>query len=315
MEPEKIIISCAVTGSIHTPSMSPYLPVGPHEIATSAIEAARAGAAIVHLHVRRPEDGFPIQDVALFEEVVAEIEAETDVIINLTTGGSVLMTLEERLAPALRLKPELASLNMGSISINLRPMLRRGTDFQHTWEHDYLENSAGKVFKNTFSDIETILTRCSANGTRFEYECYDVGHLYNLGYFAEAGLAKPPFLVQGVFGLLGGIGAHPEDVMHMKRTADRLFGSDLVWSVLAAGKNQTPITMFSALLGGHIRVGLEDSLWERRGALATSNALQVANASSRLASLDLGVATPREARAMLALKGRSAEPAEVSNAL
>ncbi|WP_322008757.1 3-keto-5-aminohexanoate cleavage protein [Paraburkholderia sp. J12] len=298
-----VIISCAITGSIHTPSMSPYLPVTPDEIARSAIEASKAGAAIVHLHVRRPEDGYPVQDVGLFREVVTQIREGCDAIINLTTGGASFMTIDERLEPAVQIQPELASLNMGSISINLSPMLRRDREFRFEWERRYLEDSAGMVFKNSFKDIEHILRRCSDHGTRFEFECYDIGHLYNLAYFVERQIIKPPFFVQSVFGLLGGIGAHPEDVAHMYRTAQRLFGSDLVWSVLGAGKGQMRLAAFSALNGGNVRVGLEDSLWVGPGRLAESNAAQVTQVRGLLDGLALPIASPQQARERLALKG------------
>jgi uncharacterized protein (DUF849 family) len=298
-----VIISCAITGSIHTPSMSKFLPVTPDEISRSAIEASKAGAAIVHLHVRRPEDGYPIQDVGLFREIVAQIHAGCDSIINLTTGGSAFMTVDERLDPAMQIQPELASLNMGSISINLAPMLRRYKEFRCDWERRYLEDSAGMVFRNTFKDIEHILRRCGDNGTRFEFECYDIGHLYNLAHFADRQLVKGPFFVQSVFGLMGGIGAHPEDVAHMYRTARRLFGEDLVWSVLGAGKDQIRSAMFSALNGGNVRVGLEDSLWLAPGELAESNAAQVKHVSGLLGGLSLPIASPQQARERLALKG------------
>ncbi|CAE6941372.1 3-keto-5-aminohexanoate cleavage enzyme [Paraburkholderia domus] len=304
MKPKrKVIISCAITGSIHTPSMSPYLPVTPGEIAQSAIGAANAGASIVHLHARRPEDGFPTQHLGLFREIVQEIRRGCDAIVNLTTGGSAIMTLDERLAPALELKPELASLNMGSMNFGLYQMLGREREFKHAWERPFLEGSRDLVFRNTFADIENILRRCGENGTRFEFECYDTSHLYNLAHFVDRGLVKGPFFVQNVFGLLGGIGTHPEDISHMKRTADRLFGNELVWSVLSAGKTQTPTITMAALLGGNVRVGLEDSLWDGPGQLAPSNAAQVTRISSILNGLSLELASPQHARETLALKG------------
>jgi uncharacterized protein (DUF849 family) len=303
MPSPSVIISCAITGSIHTPSMSNFLPVTPAEIARSAINASKAGAAIVHLHVRRPKDGYPVQDTGLFREAVAQIRAGCDSIINLTTGGASFMTIDERLEPAMRIQPELASLNMGSISINLSPMLRRYSEFRFDWEPRYLEDSAGMVFKNSFKDIEQILRRCGDNGTRFEFECYDIGHLYNLAHFVDRQIIKPPFFVQSVFGLLGGIAAHPEDLAHMHRTAHRLFGDDLVWSVLGAGKNQMRTAMFSALNGGNVRVGLEDSLWLGQGELAESNAAQVTHVHGMLEGLGLSIATPQQARERLALKG------------
>src|SRR4051812_34585271 len=267
----KVIITCAVTGSIHTPSMSPYLPVTPKEIAEAAIGAAEAGAAIVHLHARDPVDGSPTQNPDLFRQFAPEIRKRSNVVLNFTTGGAATMSIEERLQPALQLKPEVASLNMGSMNFGLYPMLTRHTTFQHDWEQPYLEGSADRIFKNTFSDIERILTSCAENGTRFEIECYDIGHLYTAAHFLERGLIQPPLLIQSVFGILGGIGAHAEDVLHMRRTADRLFGDAYQWSVLGAGRNQIPVATLSAAMGGHVRVGLEDSLWDGPGRLAESN--------------------------------------------
>ena len=300
----KVIITCAVTGSIHTPSMSPYLPVTSAEIATAALEAADAGAAIVHLHARDPSDGRPSQDVGLFRQFVPEIKEHSDVIINITTGGSPTMTVEERLQPALQLKPEIASLNMGSMNFGLYEMLGRFKDFKHDWEQPYLAGSDDRVFKNTFKDIAYILQSCSENQTRFEIECYDIGHLYTAAHFLERGLLKPPLFIQSVFGLRGGIGGHAEDILQMRRTADRLFGKDYVWSVLGAGRGQMPIAAISASIGGNVRVGLEDSLWESPGQLATSSAAQVKRVRTIIEALSLEVATPEEARQMLQLKGR-----------
>ena len=301
----KVIITCAVTGSIHTPSMSPYLPVTSAEIATAALEAADAGAAIVHLHARDPSDGRPSQDVGLFRQFVPEIKEKSDVIINITTGGSPTMTVEERLQPALQLKPEIASLNMGSMNFGLYEMLGRFKEFKHDWEKPYLAGSDDRVFKNTFKDIAYILQSCSENQTRFEIECYDIGHLYTAAHFLERGLVKPPLFIQSVFGLRGGIGGHAEDILQMRRTADRLFGKDYVWSVLGAGRGQMPIAAISASIGGNVRVGLEDSLWESPGQLATSSAAQVKRVRTIIEALSLEVATPEEARQMLQLKGRN----------
>jgi len=301
----KVIITCAVTGSIHTPSMSPHLPVTPAEIAKAAIGAAEAGAAIVHLHARNPKDGSPSQDPALFHEFLPQIAVASDVVINLTTGGAATMTIEDRLQPALQLKPEVASLNMGSMNFGLYEMLGRFKDFKHDWERPYLEGSDERIFKNTFRDIAYILTSCSENGTRFEIECYDIGHLYTAAHFLDRGLVKPPLFIQSVFGIRGGIGAHPEDVAHMKRTADRLFGDQYYWSVLGAGRNQMPVAAQAAVMGGNVRVGLEDSLWLGRGQLAKSNAEQVAKAKRMLEELGLAVASPNDAREMLKLKGAS----------
>ena len=304
-ESRKVIITCAVTGAIHTPSMSPYLPVTGQEIAAAAIGAAQAGAAIVHLHARQLEDGAPSQDPALFTAFLPQIKAQSDVVVNITTGGAPTMLVAERLVPVATFKPEVASLNMGSMNLGLYPMLNRFKEFKHAWERPYLANSDDRVFKNTFKDIAHILETCANNGTRFEIECYDIGHLYTAAHFIERGLIKPPFLIQSVFGLLGGIGPHPEDVAHMRRTADRLFGDDYVWSVLGAGRNQMPIAAQSLAMGGHVRVGLEDSLWDGPGNLAQSNAAQVTRARSLIEGLGLKVATPDEVRQMLQLKGRS----------
>jgi uncharacterized protein (DUF849 family) len=301
----KVIITCAVTGSIHTPTMSKFLPITPKEIADAAIGAAEAGAAIVHLHARNPKDGSPTQDPNLFREFLPTIKAKSNVVINLTTGGAATMTTQERLQPALQLKPEVASLNMGSMNFGLYPMVERYKNFQHQWEVDYLEGSRDRVFKNTYKDIEYILSSCSDNNTRFELECYDISHLYNLAHFADRGIVKAPFFVQSVFGIMGGIGGHPEDILHMKRTADRLFGNDYVWSVLGAGRNQIPVATMSAAMGGNVRVGLEDSLWDGPGKLAETNAAQVKRARTIIEALSLDVATPDEARAMLKLKGGS----------
>ena len=299
----KVIITCAVTGAIHTPSMSPYLPVTPDEIAEAAIGAAKAGAAIVHLHARNPKDGSPSQDPELFRKFLPKIKAASDVVINLTTGGAPTMTIDERLQPALLLKPEVASLNMGSMNFGLYEMLGRFKEFKHDWEKPYLAGSDERIFKNTFRDIAMILESCSDNDTRFEIECYDIGHLYTAAHFLDRRLVKPPLFIQSVFGIRGGIGPHPEDVLHMKRTADRLFGDAYYWSVLGAGRNQMFIAAMSAVMGGNVRVGLEDSLWLGRGQLAKSNAEQVAKARRLIEELGLTVATPAEAREMLKLKG------------
>lgn len=299
----KVIITCAVTGSIHTPSMSAHLPVTPQQIEDAAVGAAEAGAAIVHLHARDPVDGRPSQDVALFKEFVGNIKQRCSAIVNLTTGGAQTMTVEERLQPALQLKPELASLNMGSMNFALHPMLTKYKQFKHAWEPQYLESTRDSVFRNTFKDIEYILQSCADNATRFEFECYDTAHLYNLAHFVDRGIVKGPLFVQTVFGILGGIGTHADDVAHMKRTADRLFGDQYVWSVLGAGRFQMPIAAQSAAAGGNMRVGLEDSLWDGPGQLAESNAIQVRRVRSILEGLSLDIATPEEARQILELKG------------
>jgi uncharacterized protein (DUF849 family) len=300
----KVIVTCAVTGAIHTPTMSPYLPITPKEIADAAVGAAEAGAAIVHLHARDPIDGRPNQDPKYFREFAQDISSRSDVVINFTTGGAPTMSIEERLQPALLLKPEVASLNMGSMNFGLYPMLGRYHDWKYDWEVPYLAGSDDRIFKNTFKDIQHILESCAANHTRFEIECYDIGHLYTAAHFLERKIVKPPLFIQSVFGILGGIGAHAEDVMQMKRTADRLFGDDYVWSVLGAGRNQTQLITLSAILGGNCRVGIEDSLWDGPGHLARTNADQVTRIRTILEALSFDIATPDEARAMLQLKGK-----------
>ena len=300
----KVIITCAVTGAIHTPTMSPHLPITADEIADAAISAAQAGAAIVHLHARAPEDGRPTQHPDAFKQFLPRIAASSDVVVNLTTGGSQTMTVEERLQPAMQLQPEVASLNMGSMNFGLYDMLPRYASWKWDWEPAYLAGTEAGIFKNTFKDIAEILRSCSGNGTKFELECYDIGHLYTAAHFLERGLLQPPLFIQSVFGIRGGIGPHPEDVLHMKRTADRLFGRDFQWSVVAAGRHQMLVAVQSAVLGGNVRVGLEDSLWIGKGRLATSNGEQVAKIRRILDELGLEVATPAEARQILKLKGK-----------
>ena len=299
----KVMITCAVTGAIHTPSMSPHLPITADEIAEAALGAHEAGAALVHLHARDPADGRPDQRPEAFTPFLARIKQAANVVINITTGGAPTMSVEERLKPCAYFKPEVASLNMGSMNFGLFPMLARFKDFKFDWERPYLEGSDERIFKNTFRDISNILSTCAANDTRFEIECYDIGHLYTLRHFADRGLVKPPFFIQSVFGILGGIGPHPEDVAHMKRTADRLFGDQYQWSVLGAGRNQLPIATQSVALGGNVRVGLEDSLWIGPGQLAESNAQQVRAVRQIIEGLGLEVASADEAREMLQLKG------------
>jgi uncharacterized protein (DUF849 family) len=303
-EQRKVIITCAVTGAIHTPTMSPHLPVTPEEIAQGAIGAAKAGAAIVHLHAREPKDGRPTQDPEVFKRFLPAIKAASDVVVNLTTGGAPTMSVEERLQPALKLKPEVASLNMGSMNFGLYEMIPRYKEWKHDWELPYLQGSDERIFRNTFKDIAYILQSCSGNDTRFEIECYDIGHLYTAAHFLDRGLVKPPLFIQSVFGIRGGIGPHPEDVLHMKRTADRLFGDQYQWSVLGGGRNQMYIATQSAVMGGNVRVGLEDSLWIGKGQLAKSNADQVSKIRRILEELGLEIATPDDARRILKLKGR-----------
>jgi uncharacterized protein (DUF849 family) len=300
---KKVIITCAITGSIHTPSMSPYLPVTAQQIADNAIAAAEAGAAIVHLHARDPKDGRPDQSIEAYAPFLQVIKQRSNVAVNITTGGAMTMTVDERVKPAAHYAPEVASLNMGTMNFGLYPMLERYKEFQHDWERAYLEGSRTGMFKNTLADIEYILTTCANNGTRFEVECYDIGHLYTLRHFADRGIIKPPFFIQSVFGILGGIGPHYEDVVMMKRTADRLFGDQYHWSVLGAGRNQMPIAAMSLAMGGNVRVGLEDSLWIGPGQLAKSNAEQVTRVRQIIEGLGLEVASPDDAREILALKG------------
>jgi uncharacterized protein (DUF849 family) len=304
-KPRKVIITCAVTGAIHTPSMSPHLPITAQEIADAAIGAAEAGAAVVHLHARNPQDGRPDQTPEAFLPFLKVIKQRSDVVINLTTGGAPTMLVEERVRPAATLKPEVASLNMGTMNFGLYPMIPRYKGkFKFDWEEPYLDNSKKGMFKNTLADIEYILATCAENNTRFEIECYDIGHLYTLKHFLDRGLIKTPLFIQSVFGILGGIGTHPEDVIMMKRTADRLFGPDAFhWSVLGAGGAQMRVAAMAASMGGNVRVGLEDSLWIGAGKLAESNAQQVTNVRKIIEGLGLDIASPDEAREILALKG------------
>lgn len=305
MKNKKVIITCAVTGAVHTPSMSPYLPKTPDDIAQAAIDAAKAGAAVVHLHARDPENGKPSQDPDIFRQFLPRIASESDAIINITTGGSPIMSVEERLQPALVFEPEIVSLNMGTMNFGLYEMLQRFKDFKYEWEEPYLKNSDANIFRNTFRDIEHILRVCGDAGTRFEIECYDVGHLYTAAHFRDRGLLTGPLFIQTAFGIRGGIGVHYEDVLMMKRTADRLFGDDYVWSVLGGGRHQMPIATMSAALGGNVRVGLEDSLWGKPGELAKSSAEQVTRVRTILEALSLEIASPEDVRQILQLKDRS----------
>jgi uncharacterized protein (DUF849 family) len=305
-EARKVIITCAVTGSIHTPTMSPHLPITPDEIAEHAIAAAQAGAAILHLHARDPRDGRPTPDPGVFMEFLPRIHAATDAVINITTGGSMQMTLEQRLAAPLRVKPEMCSLNMGSMNFGIYPMAARYPAWKYDWEPAYLEGSRDAIFKNTFRDIERILEQLGEGcGTRFEFECYDVGHLYTLAHFLERGLVKPPLFVQTIFGILGGIGPDPENLQHMRVIADKLFGREnYAWSILGAGRHQMNLISSGATMGGNVRVGLEDNLYLGRGELARTNADQVKKIRLILEALSLEIATPAEARKMLLLKGK-----------
>lgn len=300
---DKVIISCAITGSIHTPTMSEALPVNSAQIAEQAIGAAEAGAAILHLHARNEEDGSPTQDPAMFRRFLPRIKESCDAVVNITTGGGLGMSLDDRLAAAKMLKPELASMNMGSLNFGLFPAASKIKEFKHPWERPYLEMTRDFILSNTFAQIERGITELSALGTRFEFECYDVGHLYNLAHFVDRKMIEPPFLVQSIFGILGGIGTDPENLMHMKRVADSLFGRDYILSVLGAGRHQMGLVTMGAILGGCVRVGLEDSIYIAKGRMARSNAEQVAKIKRILEDLSLEVATPEEARRMLNLKG------------
>jgi uncharacterized protein (DUF849 family) len=301
---QKIIISAAITGSIHTPTMSPYLPITPDQIAESAIDAAKAGAAILHLHARDPVDGRPTPDPAVFMQFLPRIKSACDAVINITTGGGQLMTVDQRLIGPLSAKPEMCSLNMGSMNFALFPLADRYPTFKHPWEEQFLRGTDDFIFRNTFKDIARILKELGqAHGTRFEHECYDVGHLYTLAHFVDKGAIKPPFFIQMIFGILGGIGADMRNLMFMKETADNLFGKDYRWSVLAAGKNQMAFCTQAAMMGGNVRVGLEDSLYISKGKLSTSNAQQVTKIRTIIEELGLEIATPNEAREILALKG------------
>ncbi|RLP25859.1 3-keto-5-aminohexanoate cleavage protein [Mesorhizobium sp. YM1C-6-2] len=300
----KVIITCAVTGSIHTPTMSPHLPITPNEIVEASVGAAEAGASVIHLHARDPETGKPSPDPRLFMDFLPRIKQQTNAVMNISTGGGLKMSLEERLEAAHAAQPELCSLNMGSMNFVLSQIVPKYSEWKYDWEKPYLEGTKQGIVSNTFEQIERIIVEVGqAYGTRFEFECYDVSHLYALAHFLDRKLLTPPLFVQTIFGLLGGIGADPEDMMHMRRTADRLFGGDYMWSILAAGKHQMGLCTMGAVMGGNVRVGLEDSLYLGKGQLAKSNAEQVAKIKRILGELSLDVATPDEARNLLKLKG------------
>jgi uncharacterized protein (DUF849 family) len=302
----KVIITCAITGAVHTPTMSEYLPLTPDQIAEQSIEAAEAGASILHLHARDPKDGRPSPDPALFEEFVPRIAGATDAIINITTGGSTRMTLEERLAYPILSKPEMCSLNMGSMNFSIHPFARKINEWKHNWEKPYVEGMEDLIFRNTFKDIKHILTTLGDEGTRFEFECYDVGHLYNLAHFVDEGLIKPPFFIQSIYGILGGMGPDPENLAVMRTIADRLFGRDTYqFSILGAGRHQMQLLTMGAIMGGNVRVGLEDSIYLGRGVKAKSNAEQVTKIRRILEELSLEIATPADVREMLQLKGKN----------
>ena len=304
---QPVIITCAITGGIHTPTMSDALPITPNEIAEQAVAAAEAGAAILHLHARDPVDGRPTPDPAVFMQFLPRIKQQTDAVLNVTTGGGLTMTMEQRLAAPLLAKPEMCSLNMGSMNFAIFNLADKFTTWKHAWEEPYLRGTEDFIFRNTFKDIENIIrTLGEAHGTRFEHECYDVGHLYNLAHFVDRGMVKPPFFVQTIFGILGGIGAEWDNLHFMRRTADKLFGRDYVWSTLAAGRFQFPFVIQAAMMGGHVRVGLEDNLYISRGKMAVSNAEQVVKVRRILEDLGHTIATPAQAREVLALKGGDA---------
>lgn len=300
----KVIITCAVTGSIHTPTMSPHLPITPDEIVEASVAAAEAGAGIIHLHARDPESGKPTPDPSVFMEFLPRIKQGTDAILNITTGGGLGMTIDERIAAAVRAEPEMATLNMGSMNFAMFPLASRYKEWKHAWERPYLDSTKDTVIRNTFGDIQKIIELLGTRfGTRFEFECYDVSHLYTLAHFLDRKLIEPPLFVQTIFGILGGIGADPENLVHMRSVANRLFGDDFYWSVLAAGRHQLGFVTMSAIMGGNVRVGLEDSLYIGKGQLAKSNAEQVRRIRLILEQLSFEVATPADVRAMLALKG------------
>jgi len=301
-----VIVSCAVTGGIHTPSMSPHLPVTADEITTAAVDAANAGASIIHLHARNPETGKPDHQPETFMQFLPQISEQTNAVLNISTGGGLGMTMDERLAAALTASPEMASMNMGSMNFGIFPLLEKQLNYQHEWEPEFLGMTKDFIFPNTFASIERILKDLGeGHGTRFEFECYDLGHLYNLAWFVDKGLIKPPFFIQMIFGILGGVGPDPDNLMHMHTIANKLFGDECEWSVLGAGRHQFPLATQAAMLGGNLRVGLEDNLYINKGELATSNAQQVQRMKTILTELGLSIATPDEARERLALKGRS----------
>ena len=301
----KVIITCAMTGGIHVPTMSDYLPVTPEEIAQQSIDAANAGASILHLHARDPENGRPSSDPEIFNKFLPVIKEETDAIINITTGGGLQMTLEQRLEAPIKFKPEMCSLNMGSMNFALFPAAAKLKNWKHDWEKPFLEASEDFIFRNTFGDVRKIVKMLGDEcGTKFEHECYDIGHLYNLAHFVDAGIIKPPFLIQSIFGVLGGIGPEMDNVLFMKQTADRLFGDNYIWSVLAAGRFQIPFVTQAAMMGGNVRVGLEDSIYLSKGVLAKSNAEQVIKIKKILEELGMQIATPDETRSILGLKGK-----------
>ncbi len=297
-----VIITCAITGAIHTPTMTPYLPVTPQQIADEAVAAAAAGAAIIHLHARDPRDGRPSAAPALFQEFLPDIRRRCDAVLGITTGGGQNMSVQERLAAPLAFAPEMCSLNMGSMNFALFPTLARYPSFTHDWEQPYLEGSRDYIFRNTFADIEFIL-QALGERTRFEFECYDIGHLYSLAHLLDRGLVRPPLFVQMIFGILGGMGADPENLLHMRRIAQSLFGDAIEWSVLAAGRHQMAMATMAGICGANVRVGLEDSIYLAKGRLATSNAEQVLKIRHILEELSFEIATPAEARERLALKG------------
>jgi len=301
----KVIITCAMTGGIHVPTMSDYLPVTPEEIAQQSIDAANAGASILHLHARDPENGRPTSDPEIFNKFLPVIKEETDAIINITTGGGLQMTVEQRLEAPLKFKPEMCSLNMGSMNFALFPAAAKLKNWKHEWEKPFLEASEDFIFRNTFGDVRKIVKMLGDEcGTKFEHECYDIGHLYNLAHFVDAGIIKPPFLIQSIFGVLGGIGPEMDNVLFMKQTADRLFGDNYIWSVLAAGRFQIPFVTQAAMMGGNVRVGLEDSIYLSKGVLAKSNAEQVIKIKKILEELGMQIASPDETRSILGLKGK-----------
>lgn len=300
---KKTIVTCAVTGAIHTPTMSDALPYTADDIAGQAIAAAEAGASILHLHARNPNDGSVSIDTDDFAAFLPRIKQATNSVVNISTGGSMMTPIEDRIAPALKFSPEMCSLNMGSMNFSFHPLAKRYDTWKFDWEKEYVENSDGYIFRNTFSDIGKVAENLAPHDVKFEHECYDVGHLYNLRFCMDIGLFKAPIFLQFVMGILGGIGPEVDNLIFMKRTADRLFGDDYRWSVLGAGAAQMPLATTASQMGGHVRVGLEDSLFISRGKLAENNAQQVAKIKRIVEDLGSEVATPDEARDILGLKG------------
>lgn len=300
----KVIVSCAVTGSINVPSQSPHLPITPEQIIENCLGAAKAGAGSLHVHVRDPQTGQPTMDLDLFKEVCQEVHSKSDAVINITTGGAPTMTPEERMVGVKKFRPELASINMGSFNFGLFPIMDKIPEYKFDWEEDYLERSKDNIFKNTFYDQERIFKIMEDNGTKPEMECYDVGHLYNTAYWADKGVLKPPFWLQLIMGIMGAIQPSVDNLVHMKNTADKLFGKDYIWSTLAAGRFEYNLCTTGVIMGGHARIGMEDNLYLGKGQLAKNNGEMVEKMVQIIRLLDHEPTTPQETREMLKLKGK-----------